>query len=82
MSQIDAEPTLPVAGSVVNHFVSGIMARVFTRRFTIFLAQRARRVMAEQVVDLVRHDASAIDLFEIDADPGADDDLQQRKILQ
>ena len=81
ISQIDADPTFPVTGNVVNHFVSGIIARVLIEQADDLLAQRPRGIVAEQVVDLLRHDAADVDLFEIDADPRADDDLQQRKVL-
>ena len=35
MTQIEAEPTLPLSARVVNHFSSGIMAAVLFNRPTI-----------------------------------------------
>src|ERR1700722_19412139 len=38
--------------------------------------------MAQKPVDALRIDAAVVDLFQVDANPGADDDLQERKVLQ
>ena len=73
---------LPVSGSVVNHFSSRDHRRCGLQDVDDFLAQRPRRIVAQQPIDLVGHDPAFVDLLQIDADPGPDDDLEQLEILK